>query len=483
MDRRSFSLWSSSIAIGLLLILLAGLLGPRSNALAAPAGAGATNTVTPTPTSRPGADFSGTPLSGTAPLTVQFTALNGSLLTYCSWTFGDGTSQIFAASTGTYFTICPSTTHTYTSAGSFNVTLYVVKGTNGFSNSMTKTGYIQVSGSGTLTSTPTASTTNSLLPDLVITSISYVGSSPACANKPQDAVVVSNIGNVAAGPFVVAFNTLTQSVSGLAAGAQVTLSFSAVSAATATADSTNIVAESNEGNNSLFAQLPVPTQAYTCTPTASITPTATPSAVVLARGHVHVGSASGPALANVKVCIYLAAYQFNCDTNATLTDQNGYYQLSMCVPQQETVTILPSLSGYTFAPANYTMINYGGCTSGTFDFVAQPGNTTTPTPTPTPTITPTRTLTPTVTPTGYAACSPLTGSITVPFSFDGAGTFCWQTTALGSYINSWNLTSLTINGVDFNNRYYPNTNYPPKINGYYYIRYVSAVAWGHFEAK
>jgi PKD repeat protein len=344
-----------------LLLLLAFLAGPRNNALAAPMAAGATNSVTPSPTSRPGADFSGTPLSGSAPLTVQFTALNSNPLSYCSWTFGDGTSQGFAPAAGAYLTICPSVAHTYPSAGSFNVTLYVVKGTNGFSNSMTKTGYIQVSGSG------------------------------------------------------------------------------------------------------------------------SATPTKTSTAVLVERGHVHVGSASGPALANVKVCTYLAAYQFDCDKNATLTDQNGYYQLSMCVPQQEDVTIVASLSGYTFSPAFYSMINYGGCTNGTFDFVAQPSNVTSPTPT--PTLTPTRTLTPTVTPTSSLTCSPVIGTITAPFTFDGAGTYCWRSTNLGSYINSWNLTSLIINGVDFSKKFVPYTSLPPKINGYWYVTYTSSVAWGHFEAK
>jgi chitin-binding protein len=120
--------------------------------------------------------------------------------------------------------------------------------------------------------------------------------------------------------------------------------------------------------------------------------------------------------------------------------------------------------------------------------------TATPTPTRTPTVTPgtqvpatatpIRTPTPPITPTpGTGGCSPVTRDITAPFSYDGAGTFCWRATNLGSYINSWNLTSLTINGVSFTNTYVFSTNLPPKINGYWYVSYNSQYSWSHFEAK
>jgi hypothetical protein len=125
-----------------------------------------------------------------------------------------------------------------------------------------------------------------------------------------------------------------------------------------------------------------------------------------------------------------------------------------------------------------------------------PTRTNTPSPegTPTPGFTPTRTIPPSVTailptktatpvtPTG-GACSPVTSTITAPFTHDGAGTFCWQSSNLGSYINSWNLTTLTINGVSELNLYVASGSYPAKINGYWYVSYNSTVAWGHFEAK
>ena len=377
MKRRSFFL----MCFVLSLLLLAVLMGPRASAQAAPALAGTagTPTGTATPTSMPGSDFVGAPLAGTAPLTVTFTHTNPSILSHCTWTFGDGTSQSFTPPTGTTFAACPSVSHTYAAGGSYSVSLTVIKATNSFTGSTTKPNYILVSDAGS--PTPTAFSTNDLLPDLTITSINYVGSTPACANNPRDTVVVSNIGGGNAGPFVVSFGGQSQSVSGLGSGQQVTLSFVAMGIVTATADSTNIVAESNELNNSLSAQLPVPTQAWTCTPTG------------------------GP-------------------------------------------SFTPSL---------------------------------TPTLTRTPTITPTPTRTPTARTGG--TCSPVTASIAAPFTKDGAGTFCWQASNLGSYINSWNMTNLSINGVNLTNKYVAAASLPAKINGFWYVSYTGNFAWSHFEAK
>lgn len=80
------------------------------------------------------------------------------------------------------------------------------------------------------------------------------------------------------------------------------------------------------------------------------------------------------------------------------------------------------------------------------------------------------------------ACSPVTSTISAPFSFNGAGTFCWQASSLGGFINSWNLASLTVNGVDFNNRWAGYSEYPPPINGFWYVRYQGNFSWSHFEA-
>jgi hypothetical protein len=112
-----------------------------------------------------------------------------------------------------------------------------------------------------------------------------------------------------------------------------------------------------------------------------------------------------------------------------------------------------------------------------------PTPTRTPTRGPTPTRTPTSVRTPTPSGGGGSTCSPVNGSISAPFTKDGAGTFCWQSTNLGSFVNSWNMSQLTINGVNFTNQYVSASSYPPKINGYWYVRYSGNYAWSHFEAK
>jgi hypothetical protein len=114
-------------------------------------------------------------------------------------------------------------------------------------------------------------------------------------------------------------------------------------------------------------------------------------------------------------------------------------------------------------------------------------NSFTPTRTNTPSsFTPTRTNTPSVvtaTPTtGTGPCTP-TSTITIPFSFDGAGTFCWQAANLGGFINSWNTNSVTLNGVNVTNVWVGSGSYPAKIGGFYYVAYNGSFAWSHFESK
>jgi len=112
-----------------------------------------------------------------------------------------------------------------------------------------------------------------------------------------------------------------------------------------------------------------------------------------------------------------------------------------------------------------------------------PGFTPTRTNTPTvgPSLTPTRTFTPTTT-GGGGACTP-TSTVTAPFTWDGAGVFCWQIATVPSYINNWNNVSVTINNVNFTNVYVATGGLPAKINNNYYISYNSNVAWGHLEIR
>jgi cellulose 1,4-beta-cellobiosidase len=76
-------------------------------------------------------------------------------------------------------------------------------------------------------------------------------------------------------------------------------------------------------------------------------------------------------------------------------------------------------------------------------------------------------------------CTP-TRTVSGPFAQDGAGDLCFQTANLCTYINSWNLSALEINGNPYLNTYvFTNTIAP--LNGMYIVHYVSTVAWGHFE--
>lgn len=89
-------------------------------------------TVSAPPTNPPVAAFTGTPTSGTIPLTVAFTDQSTNTPTSWSWTFGDG---------GTSTLQNPS--HVYTTAGTYTVALTA---TNAYgSNTLTKTGYITAS--------------------------------------------------------------------------------------------------------------------------------------------------------------------------------------------------------------------------------------------------------------------------------------------------------------------------------------------------
>jgi len=85
---------------------------------------------------------------------------------------------------------------------------------------------------------------------------------------------------------------------------------------------------------------------------------------------------------------------------------------------------------------------------------------------------------------GGSTCSPVNATITAPFTFDGAGNLCWRTNNIPSFINSWNTTKVTVNGVNFTNLYASPSQLPAKASdGYWYISYSSSVAYGHFEAK
>ena|GEM_PF-506739 len=83
----------------------------------------------------PTADFSGSPTSGSYPLAVQFSDQSSGAPNSWSWTFGDGGSSN-----------SQNPSHTYTAAGSYNVSLSVSNADG--SDSVTKNGFITVTEPG-----------------------------------------------------------------------------------------------------------------------------------------------------------------------------------------------------------------------------------------------------------------------------------------------------------------------------------------------
>jgi len=74
--------------------------------------------------------------------------------------------------------------------------------------------------------------------------------------------------------------------------------------------------------------------------------------------------------------------------------------------------------------------------------------------------------------------------INIPFTYDGAGEYYWKTSNTNwSYVNSWDLDLLEINGVDYTNQYENKSKIPPSSDGYWYIHYIGSYDWSHVEFK
>jgi endoglucanase len=70
--------------------------------------------------------------------------------------------------------------------------------------------------------------------------------------------------------------------------------------------------------------------------------------------------------------------------------------------------------------------------------------------------------------------------VSLPFKKDSAGEFCYVIAGTISYVNSWNMGLIEINGVNYTNKW--SNSMPAKVNGNYYIHYVGQYPWSHFEA-
>ena len=128
-------------------------------------------------------------------------------------------------------------------------------------------------------------------PDLTVSQMRIELQNTSCLEQGAalgTRVWVTNNGQAAAGSFTVTVGTAQQTVSGLAAGETKNLFFAGYSnPVTATVDSGNAVAESNEQNNTRSETLPVPTAPLPCSGTGTPTPTGTtvaPTATPTATG-------------------------------------------------------------------------------------------------------------------------------------------------------------------------------------------------------
>ncbi|MDI9395110.1 MAG: DUF3344 domain-containing protein, partial [Euryarchaeota archaeon] len=190
--------------------------------------------------SAPVANFTATPISGDAPLRVNFTDASTGIVSSYEWDFDND---------GTVDSTEQNPSYTYTTAGLYTVSLTVANA--GGSDSKVKTDYIYVS------EVPVP------YPDLVVSSINP-NAGEIFANEPNSiSATVENRGSAAAGPFTVGFTVngvvMDVAVDSLSAGASTIVSIFDPSIrgygdrvdVTVTADSKNSVIESNETNNVL----------------------------------------------------------------------------------------------------------------------------------------------------------------------------------------------------------------------------------------
>lgn len=177
----------------------------------------------------------------------------------------------------------------------------------------------------------------------------------------------------------------------------------------------------------------------------------------------------------------LATATFVIPPLATATTGPTATACASCGPTNTPVATSTAIPA-TKTPTRTTTATLGVSATPSRTPTAGPSATKTRTPTTGPTATKTNTPAATAT-TGAGACSPISATITTGFVKDGAGTFCWQASTLGAYINSWNTTSVSINGTNITNLYMASGSYPAKIGGFWYISYNSASAFGHLETK
>ena len=224
-------------------------------------GSGGSNSITRTNYinvySVPVANFIATPLSGNAPLAVQFTDQStGGSLTY-QWDFNND---------GVVDSTAQNPNWNYNAAGTYTVKLTVTN-TAGTDNEI-KTNYITVTDSRA---------------DLVISNL-QVPNNPQVGTSYPVSFIVTNNGPGSAGSFTVQLKDGTvligqQTINSLTSGQSTTVNFNwipttaGLRSINATADVNNVISETNEANNNLIQQLTVTQTGTDLTVTNFQTPT------------------------------------------------------------------------------------------------------------------------------------------------------------------------------------------------------------------
>jgi hypothetical protein len=150
-----------------------------------------------------------------------------------------------------------------------------------FSQIMSTFGWLEQA----LTDTPSPTPTGALLPDLIVGGMAIRLQDPACL-KPEGNVMgvsigIRNQGQAPASDFMVEVNGVQLPVNGLGAGETAALFFSGDrNPVTAIVDTTSLVSESDETNNSRTEMVPVPTPPLPC-PTFTPSPTSTGTPIAL----------------------------------------------------------------------------------------------------------------------------------------------------------------------------------------------------------
>jgi hypothetical protein len=203
-------------------------------------------------------------------------------------------------------------------------------------------------------------------------------------------------------------------------------------------------------------------------------------------------SSSAPAIATVSSTGLVTALAAGTATITATTADGGFtataaitvtnvvtpkqYTLTTAVTGSGSITLNPAGGTYvegsqvtiTAIPSNgYKFSNWSGAISDTINPV-------------TVTVNANLAITATFTPTVNQGSCDNPSVVTLPFQKEGAGEYCFVISGNISYINSWNLSLLEINGVAYTNTW---SNSPPaRVNGNYYVHYVGPYAWSHFEA-